>query len=107
MCREGKYRRMTAQRTADGIAVPPTTIRRDDRVITADGVEIGRVRSVQGTDALNGRILVMGFDAQREATAVYTIPLWAPLRRDAATARLYLSAHLTFVCSRWSFASVL
>lgn len=98
---------MTAQRTADGIAVPPTTICRGDRVITADGVEIGRVRSVHAASAGDGRILVMGPGTQPDATAAYTIPLWAPDRRDAASGRLYLSARLAHVCSRWSFASVL
>lgn len=95
------------RRDADGLAVPMATIRRGDRVVTADGVDIGSVRTVSGADALSGRILVVGRDEWDGSVVAYAIPWWAPSWRDAVAARLRLSAHRTYVCTHWARASSL
>ena len=93
------------KRDADGLAVPMAAIRRGDRVVTADGVDIGSVRAVCGADALSGRILVVGRDDWDGSVVAYAIPWWAPSRRDAVTARLRLSAHRAYVCAHWARVS--
>lgn len=94
------------RRDADGLAVPMAAIRRGDRVVTADGIDIGSVRTVSGDDALGGRILVVGRDDWDGSVVAYAIPWWAPSQRDAVAARLRLSAHRAYVCAHWARASL-
>ncbi len=62
------------KRDADGLAVPMAAIRRNDRVVTADGIDIGSVRAVSGTDACGGHILVVGKDDWDGSVVAYVIP---------------------------------
>lgn len=98
---------MTSVRDSKGLAVPLGEICEGDHVITADGATVGTVRAVYDGDLLRGHILVMERDAAQETTRAYTIPAWAPHRRDAALRRLYLAAHQAHVRTRWLFATVL
>ena len=93
------------RRDADGLAVPMAAIRRGDRVVTADGIDIGSVRTVSGADALSGRILVVGRNDWDGSVVAYAIPWWAPSWRDAAVGCLRLSAHRAYVCTHWARAS--
>lgn len=92
---------MADGRSADGVAVPVATIQRADRVLTAEGVEIGTVRRVRGDDVLHARILVLGWDELTGRRAAYAVPVWAPQRREAATGCVRLAAHYAYVRAHW------